>query len=108
MKRHLKRKQSELLHNNLSFMAAGFADVEDSFQQVKQFTAHARMESSQIGMSSFSLQINSSESGSVSFFSSPHVLSNSVTHTINVKIEKIDVFIFTSKHMDRKTKLPLK
>ena len=33
MKRHLKRKESELLHNALGNMAAELADVEDSFHQ---------------------------------------------------------------------------
>ena len=48
------------------------------------------------------LQINTSESGNVSFFSSFRGHSIGVTHTINWKIEKFDIFIFTSKHIEKK------
>ena len=48
MKKHLKRKQSELLHNAPGVMAAEVADVKDSFHQGKQCSAHAQMQSSQI------------------------------------------------------------
>ena len=36
MKRHLKRKQFELVHNVLGIMAAELADVQDSFHHGKQ------------------------------------------------------------------------
>ena len=52
MKRHLERKQNEPLHGTLGFMAPELKDVEDSFYQVKQWTAHAQMQASQIWMSS--------------------------------------------------------
>ena len=39
MKKHLKRKQSGLLHNAPSVMAAELADAEDSFHQGKQCSA---------------------------------------------------------------------
>ena len=39
MKRHLKRKQFELLHNALGLIAAELADVEDSFHKGKQCSA---------------------------------------------------------------------
>ena len=106
MKRHLKRKQFELLHNALGVKAAELANVEDSFHQGKQCSMHAQMQSTQIWVSSFSLQINTSGSGNVSFFSSSHGLSIGVTHTINLKIEKFDISIFTSKHMEKKHKSP--
>ena len=106
MKRHMKGKQFELLHNTLGIMAAELADVEDSFHQGKQCSAHAQMQSSQIWVSSFSLQISTSESANVSFFSPPCGLSIGVTHAINLKIEKFDIFTFTSKHMDKKQKSP--
>ena len=82
MKRHLKKKQFELLHNALGIMAPELADVEDSFRQRKQCSAHAQLLSSQISVSSFSLQINTSESENVSFLSSSHDLSIGVPHTI--------------------------
>ena len=93
MKRHLKRKQLELFHIALGIMAAELEDVEDRFHQGKQCSAHAQMHSSQIWVSSFSLQINTSESGNVSFFSYSRGLSTGVTHTIYLKIEKFDIFI---------------
>ena len=58
MKRYLKRKQSELLHNALGFMAAKLMAVEDSFQQGKQSSVHARTQTSQIWVSGFCLQIS--------------------------------------------------
>ena len=70
----MKRKQFELLHNALGVMAAELADVEDSFRQGKQYSAHARVQSSQLWVFSFSIQINTSESGNGSFFSSSHGL----------------------------------
>ena len=100
MNRHLEREQNELLHNTLGFMAAVSADAEDSLHQGKQCTAHAQMQLSQIWMCSFSLQTNPSESENVWFFSSSHGLSSGVTHTINLKTEN-DIFIFTSKHIDK-------
>ena len=102
MKRHLKRKQYELLHNVLGVLAAELADVEDSLYQGKQCSAHAQIPSNPIWVFSFSLQINPSESGNVSFFSSSRGTSIGVTHTMNLKIEKFDIFIFTSKRMDEK------
>ena len=36
MRRHLERKQNELLHHTLGFIALELADVEDSLHQVKQ------------------------------------------------------------------------
>ena len=75
-------------------MAAELMDAEDSFHQGKQCSAHAQMQSRQIWVSSFSLQTNSSESGNVLFFSSFRGLSIGLTHTINLKIEKFDIFIF--------------
>ena len=68
MKRHLKKKQFEPLHNALGVMATELADVEDSFHQGKQCSAHVQMQSSQIWVCSFALEINPSESGNVSFF----------------------------------------
>ena len=56
-------------------MAAELADVEGSFLQVKQCSAHALIQLNQIWVSRFSLQINSSESGNVSFSSSSRGLS---------------------------------
>ena len=53
MKIHLKRKQFELLHNVLCIMAAELADVEGSIHQMKQSSAHAEMQSSQIWVSNF-------------------------------------------------------
>ena len=97
-----KRKQNELLRNALGVMAAELVDVQDSFHQGRQCSAHAQMQSSQIWVSRFSLQINPSEFGIVSFFSSSPGLPIGVNHTINQKIEKFDIFIFTSKHMDKK------
>ena len=47
-----KKRQNELLQNTLGFMAAESETVKDNFQQVKDCTAHAQVQSSQIGMSS--------------------------------------------------------
>ena len=57
MERHLKTKQFELLYNALGVMAAELADVGDSFHQGKQCSKHAQIESNQICVCSFSLQI---------------------------------------------------
>ena len=73
-----KKETNELLYNDLGVMAAELADVEDSS----------------------SVRIQNP------FFSSSRGLSIVVTHTINLKIEKFDIFIFTSKHMDQKQKFP--
>ena len=70
MKRHQERKQFELLRTALGFLAAELADVENSFHHGKQCSAHAQIDSSQIWVSTFSLQIKPSESGNVTFFSS--------------------------------------
>ena len=83
-------------------MAAELADVEDRFHLGKQCNAHAQMQSGEISVSSFSLQMKTSESGNVSFSSSSRSRSIGVTHTINLKIKKFDKCIFTSKHMDKK------
>ena len=85
-------------------MAAELANVEDSFHKGKGCSVHAQMQSSQIWVSSFSLQINPSEPGNVSFFSCSRGLSIGVTHIINLKIEKFDIFILTSKQTDKKQK----
>ena len=47
------------MNNTLSVMAAELANVEDNFYKGKQCSAHAQMQSSQIWMSSLSLQITS-------------------------------------------------
>ena len=72
-------------------MAAELAGVGDSLHQGKQCSMHAQMQSGQIWVSSFSLQINTSESGNILFFSSSRGLFIGVTHTINLKIEKFDM-----------------
>ena len=63
MNRLLKRKQFELLHNALGFMAADAADAEDSFHHGKHCSGYAQKRFIQIWVFSFCLQINTSESG---------------------------------------------
>ena len=53
MKKHLKRKQFERLHNALGVMATELADAEDSLHQGKQCSAHAQMQSSQTQVSHY-------------------------------------------------------
>ena len=53
-----KRKHVELLHNALGVMPEELADEKDSFHTGKQCSEHAQIQSSQIWVSSFSLQIN--------------------------------------------------
>ena len=48
MKRCLKRKKFELLHNALGVIAAESVDVESSSYQGKECSAHAHKQSSQI------------------------------------------------------------
>ena len=57
-----KREAIELLHNTLGVMAAELADAENGFHQGKQCSVHSEMQSSQIWVSSFSLQMNTSGS----------------------------------------------
>ena len=104
MKRHLKRKQFELLCNALGVMAAELADIEDSFHHGKQCTAHAQFQSSQIWVYSVSLQTDISEFENCSFFSSSHGVSIGVNHTMNLNIKKFDIFISTNEHMDKKNR----
>ena len=94
------------MHNALGVKAAELADVEDTFHQLKQCSGHAQMQLSQIWVSRFSLRINATESGNVSFFSLSSGLFTGVTHTINLKNEKFGIFIFTRKHMDKKYESP--
>ena len=101
-KKTSERKQFELLHNALDVMDPELAVIEDIFHQGKQYSAHAQMQSSQIRLSSFYLKINASESWNVSFFLTSRGVSIGVTQTINLKFEKLGIFIFTNKHMDKK------
>ena len=64
------------------------------------------MKSSQIWMSSFSSWINPSEPENVSLFSFSCGLAAGVTQIMDLKVEKFDIFFFTSKYMDRKQKSP--
>ena len=62
-------------------MTEEIADAEDSFHQGKQCSVHQQMQSTQIWVSGFSLQANTSESRTVSLLSSSHGLSIGITHT---------------------------
>ena len=64
------------------------------------------LQSSQIWMSSVTLQIDTSKFENCSFFSSSHGVSIGVNHTINLKIKKFDIFISTSEHMYKKHRSP--
>ena len=55
-----KKKQNELLHNTLDFMATELVDVEDSFHQGDQCNAHAQMQSSQRNCEAYPAGENSS------------------------------------------------
>ena len=66
-------------------MAADSSDVEDSPPEVKDCTDSAQMQSSQIGVTTFSSWINPSEFGNVSIFPCPCDLSCGITHTISLK-----------------------
>ena len=48
MKRPLENKQNELLHDALDLNAAELEAVKDNFQEVKDCTVHAQMQSKQI------------------------------------------------------------
>ena len=85
MKKRIKRKQLELLHDALGIMAAELVSVENSLNQRKQ----CRCNQAKFGPLSFSLQINPLEHVSVSFLSYFHGLSIGVTHTINLKTDLI-------------------
>ena len=81
------KKQNELLQDTIGFVVAELEAVKDSFQEVRDCIAHEQMQSSQIGMSSFSSWINPLQPRSVSFFSLPCGLSSGVTQIENLKIE---------------------
>ena len=104
MKRHLKKKQNGPLHDTQGFNAAELQAVKDSVQEVNDCSAYAQIQSSQIRTSSFSSWMNPSEPGNISFLSFSCGRSNGVTEIMNIKAEKFDTFIFTSKQMGRKRK----
>ena len=101
-----KTCKKQTLHDTLGSMVAELEAAKNSLQEVKDCTKHAKMQSNQIGMSSFSSWINASERGNVSFFSLPYGLSGCVTQIMNLKIKKFGIFIFTSKDVGKNRKSP--
>ena len=63
-------------------MAAEVEAMTDSLQEVKHCILHVQMQSSQIGMSSFSSSNSPLQPRNVSFFSSPCALSSGVSQSI--------------------------
>ena len=101
MKRYLKRKQFELLHNAVGVMAAKLADVE--IASTRENSVVRILCCNQAG---FRCQILFTDKHfrilEVSFFSPFHNLSFGVTHTTNLEIEEFDIFISqTNKQTSR-------
>ena len=95
-----KTEKKKLLHDTLGFKTADLADAKNSLHEVEYCTALTHMQSSQIGMSTFSSWIDPTDTVNFSFFLSPCGLSGGATHTMNFKTDKLGMFGFASKHLD--------
>ena len=97
----IKKTQNELLNDTLDFMTTELEAIKDSFQaKVKDSTANGRCYQAKLGCS-VSLPGSALKNPEIADFSLFLVVCLVVQLIYRLKTEKLNIFTFTCKHMDK-------